>query len=92
MNPAFDDNKGVSLVILHSEKGRALFGEISQKAEVFQSDPAHCLQPQLQAPAEKDRSRDRLMRDLDTMPFDALFRKYRLLSNITQLKKRIGNK
>ena len=92
VNPAFDDNKGVSLVILHSEKGRALFGEISQKAEVFQSDPAHCLQPQLQAPAEKNRSRDRLMRDLDTMPFDALFRKYRLLSNITQLKKRIGNK
>ena len=92
VNPAFDDNKGTSLVILHSEKGQELFQKVLPRMEWFQSAQDLCLQPQLQQPAPRNENRDKLMHDLGFHDFETIFKKYYLLSNKEQLKKRLLKK
>lgn len=79
--PEFDDNRGISLVILHSEKGKRLFDKIQFGVDVLLTDREHCLQPQLESPAPKNPNRDMLMLDLEKYDFDTLFRKYYVISN-----------
>lgn len=57
VNASFDDNKGVSLVLVHTKKGERLFENIKNQLEIFESDPQHCLQPRLQGPAPESDNR-----------------------------------
>ena len=92
VNPEFDDNRGTSLVILHSRKGQEMFEQIRENVAWFSASQEQCLQPQLQWPAPKNENRDRLMQDLDRLDFETIFKKYYLLSNKEQLKKRLLKK
>lgn len=49
--PEFDDDKGVSLVMPHTEKGMELFGDIQAKLECRETSREDCIQPCLQAPS-----------------------------------------
>lgn len=45
------DNKGVSLLLVNTEKGRHLFSEIANQIHYLKSDSQHCLQPNLEHPS-----------------------------------------
>lgn len=49
--PEFDDDKGVSLVMPHTEKGMKLFGDISERLECRETSREDCIQPCLQEPS-----------------------------------------
>lgn len=45
------DNKGVSLLLVNTEKGRRLFSKIANQINYLKSDIRHCLQPNLEHPS-----------------------------------------
>ena len=49
--PGFADNLGVSLALVHSEKGSKLFDEARPRMDVISCSVQDCLQPQLRHPA-----------------------------------------
>ena len=51
--PEFDDNKGCSLVLIHSNKAKSIFEEIKDYLEVRKTDIETSMQPQLQRPIWK---------------------------------------
>lgn len=46
--PDFDDNGGVSMILLNTEKGKALFESVRDKISAFETDKEHCWQGRLQ--------------------------------------------
>ena len=51
--PRFDDNKGVSLVLVHSDKSRKIFEEIKEYLDIEQTNIKTSMQPQLSKPIWK---------------------------------------
>ena len=51
--PRFDDNKGVSLVLVHTNKGREIIKEIKDSLDMEQTNVETSLQPQLNKPIWK---------------------------------------
>lgn len=47
----WNDNKGVSLLLVNSEKGKILFNSLQEKIDYIESDKTKCLQPQLIGPS-----------------------------------------
>ena len=56
--PNFDDNKGVSLVMVNSEKGERLWENVNGFAEYFEVTKEQSVQPNLQKPSEEIGNRD----------------------------------
>lgn len=56
--PELDDNKGVSLVIIHTEKGRKLFESCRNRLKLKEVNIKNCLQPPLRKPFPMPDSRD----------------------------------
>lgn len=52
------DNKGVSLVLLNTEKGRKLFEAVKDKMNTFPTNLEDCLQPNMMHPSEIHPNRD----------------------------------
>ena len=63
LSNAFNDNKGVSLVIVNSDKGKRLLELVADQFFFVQSNPTDCLQPQLQYPAKRNPHREAFARD-----------------------------
>lgn len=75
--PGFnDDDKGVSLVILNTEKGKQLFGKVSKGLKIKQVDIDDCLQPNLQRPSEIHPKRTQFEEDYKKHGFRYVFNKY----------------
>ena len=72
----FNDNRGVSLVLVNSEKGRAMLDEIRPVLELVESNVRDCLQPQLQAPTTPNPQRERFVRDFTQRGFLYVARRY----------------
>lgn len=52
-NPVFNaDNKGVSLVLLNTEKGHKLFEDVQDRMNTIPAELDKCLQPNMQHPTE----------------------------------------
>lgn len=49
-HPELDDDKGISIAIINTRKGKMLFDEIRGEADVVEIDINHYLQPQLKEP------------------------------------------
>lgn len=45
------DDKGISLLLVNTEKGRNLFSEIEDQVSFLKTDISHCIQPNLQHPS-----------------------------------------
>ncbi len=76
--PEMDDNKGTSLVIVHSEKGQQLFKDISSKMIYKQVDFDEAIKynPSMLEVAKPDPKRKEFFKNLDKVPFDKLVKKY----------------
>ena len=78
------DNKGTSLVIVNSKKGKELFELIKGKLIYKETNLEKALQynPSMIKSAEKDKNRKKFFENLDSLPFDELVKKYTYKSNM----------
>ena len=78
--PDFDDNRGVSIVLLNTEKGEFLFehinNEISLSNKYIDYETALKCNPPIAASIEYTSKRKQFFEDLEGMPFYKLQRKY----------------
>lgn len=61
--PDFDDNRGISLVMIHTQKGLDLFHTICGETEYRKCELTDCLQPQLQKPSAASPFRNLFWQD-----------------------------
>jgi len=74
--PDFDDNKGVSLVLVSSAKGEALLNGIQESIVARQSSIQDCLQHNLLAPTVPSPNREQFWREYETKGFEYVLKKY----------------
>ena len=70
------DDKGVSLVLINTEKGRKLFEASKDRMNTVQADIQNCIQPNMQHPTKIDRKRNEFERDYQAKGFDFVYKKY----------------
>lgn len=87
--PGFDDNKGVSLVLINSEKGIRYFNSILPSLTVVPTDIKLSMQPPLQRPFPKPKERDIFWNDFRTKDFEYIARKYGGYQTKMQIRKNI---
>ncbi len=74
--PDFDDNKGVSLVLINSPKGKNLFGNLAEQIELRPSNTRECLQHNLQAPTALPPRREQFWQDYHANGIEFILKKY----------------
>ena len=74
--PEFDDNKGVSLVLVNTEKGKRMFDAATLDLERFECDIKNCIQPTLVKPSVASERRTVFWDDYQKMRFEDLLKKY----------------
>lgn len=73
----WNDNKGVSLLLVNSLRGEMFFNLLKTKVNFFKSDSSKCLQPQLIAPSiAKERNLDEAEEIFRSRGFEVLKTKY----------------
>ena len=76
-NPTFNaDNKGCSLVLLNTEKGRKLFEAVSERLNTIPAKLDDCMQPNLRHPSVIDPRRDQFEKEYSQKGFKYVFYKY----------------
>lgn len=72
----FDDDKGVSLILINTACGSKVLDKIKKSLELKESDVNACLQPQLQHPASKSPKREVFWKDYHKKGYNYVVRKY----------------
>lgn len=96
--PGFNDNKGVSLVLVNTEKGVDAFEKAKENIEWRETKIEDSMQPPLRAPFPKPESRVRFWNDLKNKDFSFIAKKYgsskktSLIRRITQKVKHLLSK
>ena len=85
--PEFDDEKGISLVLLNSNKGLELFHKIKGRLEYKASPIEQCLQPQLIHPTAPSVNRERFWQDYQKHGYVYITKKYANVGFIAALKR-----
>lgn len=70
------DNKGVSLVLLNTEKGRKLFEAVKDKMKTFPADIEDCMQPNMMHPSEIHPKREQFEEEYAKKGFKYVYFKY----------------
>lgn len=70
------DDKGCSLVLLNSEKGKQLFEAVKDKMNTIPVRLEDCLQPNMQHPTIMDAQRDQFESDYEKRGFKYVYYKY----------------
>lgn len=70
------DNKGVSLVLLNTEKGRKLFEAVQDRMNTIPAELDKCLQPNMQHPSEMHPLSDNFFSDYSQKGFKYVMWKY----------------
>lgn len=89
------DNKGVSLLLVNTEKGRGLFSKIANQIRYLKSDTQHCLQPNLEYPSPISPLRAEFEQDFISRGFVYCAKKYEdigIKHRIFNLLKRMKHK
>ncbi len=74
--PGFNDNKGVSLVLINTEKGNKLFQNTISDLDIVQTKIEDSLQPALLKPFSKPKERDTFWKDFKEQQFEYIAKKY----------------
>ena len=74
--PDFADSMGVSLVLLHTTKGKKIFDDIKNVIDIRESNDTDCLQPRLISPAEMPKNREKFWDDMRDKGINYCSKKY----------------
>ena len=74
--PEFDDNKGVSLVLVNNEVGEKILDEVKDKLIWRETRIEDSMQPPLKAPFPKPETREQFWKDFETRDFSYITKKY----------------
>lgn len=76
--PEMDDDKGTSLILINSEKGKRYFDSISDKMKFIQTDIDYALEsnPRIIKSVSPHKSRSEFFNNLDKYDFSKLIHKY----------------
>ena len=93
VNPSFADDKGISLVLVHSEKGQELIGEIQEKVQLSEVDCVAALQsnPSFTKSVSVPSLRNRFMEEADLLDFAKLHDKFCGTSVPSRIRRKIAN-
>lgn len=83
------DDKGVSLILVNTEKGRKLFEAIKQDLNIIPANLADCLQPNLQHPSVIHPKREKFEHDYVSKGFEYVMKKYGRSGWLKKVKKLI---
>lgn len=72
----FDDDQGVSLVILNSKVGKAVFEKIGNDLEMIECDSQDMLQELLCRPCNRPDEREKFWKDYNSLEFTKIIKKY----------------
>lgn len=94
--PEFDDDKGVSLLLVNTSKGKELFDSLREKIKWKETRVEDCIQPALKGPFSVPSGRERFWRDFSEHSFQYIAKKYGdigfinfLKSNLRKVKKAV---
>lgn len=87
--PGFNDNKGVSLVLVNNEKGRERFESVKDMFDFRETRIEDSSQPALEAPFPPPENRDHFWKDFHNKDFGYIAKKYGTISFMSKLKKKI---
>ncbi len=87
--PGFNDNKGVSLVLVNNEKGRYIFEKIKKNCDYKEAEILKSLQPPLKAPFQQPKDRKNFWDCFYNKSFDYVVKKYGTVSLFSKLKRKI---
>ena len=79
--PSFDDNKGVSLMLVNSEKGARIFEQSRRYMNVLQVEAKDCMQPALLMQKFDGNIREDFWKNYHEFGFEGVIRKEILKSN-----------
>lgn len=74
--PEFDDNKGVSLVLVNNEAGEKIFEKVKKRLIWKQTKLEDSMQPPLKAPFSKPDNREQFWSDFENKSFEYVAKKY----------------
>ena len=74
--PEFDDNKGVSLVLVNNENGEKVFEEVKEDIKWKETSLSVSMQPPLKAPFPEPENRTLFWSDFTNRSFDSIAKKY----------------
>ena len=74
--PRFDDDKGVNLLLIHTEKGRKIFEALSPVLNYEKTVRETSLQPNLIHPSYKGKGYDRFWKDYADLSKEKFYKKY----------------
>lgn len=74
--PEMDDNKGVSLVIIRTDKGNKLFQDVKELADVKEVSKESCIQPNLIAPTKRPLEVDKFWDEYNRRPYKYLLQSF----------------
>ncbi len=74
--PGFDDGKGVSLVIINTEKGRHMFNAVKDSCEYTETKIEDSMQAPLSRPIGKPENRNEFWTDYKKYDFSRIIKKY----------------
>lgn len=90
--PGFNDNKGVSLVMINSSKGKMVFEKAKEMLVFHDTDYHRSTRPTMFKPPEKPVNRNEFWMDFATQDFSFMEKKYGNNSFLTKCKFFIKNK
>lgn len=74
--PDFDDNQGVSLVLINTERGKKLFDASSQSLDCRETTIGQCIQPPLEKPFPMPNTRNQFWTMYKCKTFNVMMRAY----------------
>jgi len=89
--PDFIDERGVSLILLHTEKGYAVFDAIKDSLIARECPIEKCLQPQLMYPSWVSENRDAFWQEYREKGYDFVAKKYCGVGFLAGAKKFLKN-
>ncbi len=71
-----EDNKGLSLILLNSEKGKRIFNSTKDRMNINEVDVNNCIQTRMQFPTSIHSLRNQFEKDYSNRGFSYIYKKY----------------
>ncbi|OPZ93061.1 MAG: Ferredoxin [Firmicutes bacterium ADurb.Bin419] len=74
--PRLDDNRGISLLLINTEKGRLVLKGIEDEIDKWKSDSTACIQYNLEKPTREPKNREKFWQEFSKNSFSYIAKKY----------------